>query len=82
MSVHQQSFQFGTHSVTIETGELARQADGAVIVRMADTVVLVTAASVIAMACTLRDRAPPPSDRPGRLRPRIRPAPFAANRRS
>ncbi len=43
MSVHQQSFQFGSHSVTIETGELARQADGAVIVRMADTVVLVTA---------------------------------------
>jgi polyribonucleotide nucleotidyltransferase len=37
------SFQFGEHTVTIETGELARQADGAVLVTMSDTVVLVTA---------------------------------------
>jgi polyribonucleotide nucleotidyltransferase len=37
------SFQYGEHTVTIETGEVARQADGAVIVSMADTVVLVTA---------------------------------------
>lgn len=43
MSVHQQTFQFGSHSVTLETGEYARQADGAVVVRMGDTVVLVTA---------------------------------------
>jgi polyribonucleotide nucleotidyltransferase len=37
------SFQYGDHTVTIETGELARQADGAVLVSMSDTVVLVTA---------------------------------------
>src|SRR6202166_1313846 len=37
------SFKFGEHTVTIETGELARQADGAVLVTMSDTVVLVTA---------------------------------------
>ena len=43
MSVAKQSFQFGPHQVTIETGELARQADGAVVVTMGDTVVLVTA---------------------------------------
>src|SRR5260221_8491820 len=37
------SFRYGDHTVTIETGELARQADGAVLVTMSDTVVLVTA---------------------------------------
>jgi polyribonucleotide nucleotidyltransferase len=37
------TFQFGQHQVTMETGEIARQAGGAVIVKMADTVVLVTA---------------------------------------
>ena len=37
------SFPYGTHQVTIETGELARQADGAVVVSMGDSVVLVTA---------------------------------------
>jgi len=37
------SFKYGEHTVTIETGELARQADGAVLVTMSDTVVLVTA---------------------------------------
>jgi polyribonucleotide nucleotidyltransferase len=36
------SFQYGGHTVTLETGEIARQADGAVIVNMSDTVVLVT----------------------------------------
>ena len=36
------TFQYGNHSVTIETGEIARQADGAVLVNMDDTVVLVT----------------------------------------
>ena len=43
MSVAKQSFPFGSHTVTIETGELARQADGAVLVTMGHTVVLVTA---------------------------------------
>ena len=37
------TFQYGGHTVTMETGEVARQADGAVIVSMSDTVVLVTA---------------------------------------
>jgi polyribonucleotide nucleotidyltransferase len=35
-------FQFGHQTVTLETGEIARQADGAVLVNMGDTVVLVT----------------------------------------
>jgi polyribonucleotide nucleotidyltransferase len=43
VSIAKQSFQFGSQQVTIETGELARQADGAVLVTMGDTVVLVTA---------------------------------------
>ena len=43
MSVAKQSFPFGPHTVTIETGELARQANGSVLVSMGDTVVLVTA---------------------------------------
>ncbi|MGB5510226.1 MAG: polyribonucleotide nucleotidyltransferase, partial [Woeseiaceae bacterium] len=37
------TFQFGEHKVTIDTGAIARQADGAVIVDMAETTVLVTA---------------------------------------
>jgi len=37
-----QTFQFGAHTVTLETGEIARQATGAVMVQMGDTVVLVT----------------------------------------
>jgi len=37
------SFPYGEHEVTIETGEIARQATGSVLVSMADTVVLVTA---------------------------------------
>ncbi len=43
MSATKKSFQYGDHTVTIETGELARQADGAVLVTMSETVVLVTA---------------------------------------
>ena len=38
-----QNFQYGAHTVTIETGEIARQASGSVLVHMAETVVLVTA---------------------------------------
>ncbi|MBN8480864.1 MAG: polyribonucleotide nucleotidyltransferase [Xanthomonadales bacterium] len=37
------TFQYGKHQVTLETGEIARQASGAVIVKMEETVVLVTA---------------------------------------
>ncbi|MGD9342210.1 MAG: polyribonucleotide nucleotidyltransferase [Chromatiales bacterium] len=43
MALVKKSFQFGEHTVTLETGEVARQADGAVLVNIADTVVLVTA---------------------------------------
>jgi len=35
-------FQYGDHRVTLETGEIARQADGAVLINVDDTVVLVT----------------------------------------
>jgi len=35
-------FQYGSHTVTLETGKIARQADGAVVVSMSETVVLVT----------------------------------------
>ncbi|HXS28532.1 MAG TPA: polyribonucleotide nucleotidyltransferase [Steroidobacteraceae bacterium] len=43
MSVFSKSFAYGPHAVTLETGELARQAGAAVKVAMGDTVVLVTA---------------------------------------
>ena len=36
------SFRFGDHDVTFTTGEIARQASGAVICQMDDTVVLAT----------------------------------------
>jgi polyribonucleotide nucleotidyltransferase len=36
------TFQYGQHTVTLETGEVARQASGAVIASMEDTVVLAT----------------------------------------
>jgi len=39
---HTKSFQYGEHTVTIETGHIARQASGAVVVNMGNTVVLVT----------------------------------------
>ena len=43
------SFQYGSHQVTLETGEVARQASGAVMVSMAGTVVLVTAVAATKM---------------------------------
>jgi polyribonucleotide nucleotidyltransferase len=36
------TFQYGQHQVTLETGEIARQASGAVLVSVEDTVVLAT----------------------------------------
>ncbi len=42
MNPIKKTFQYGTHEVTLETGEIARQAGGAVFVTMADTVVMVT----------------------------------------
>jgi polyribonucleotide nucleotidyltransferase len=43
VSAIKKTFSYGQHQITLETGEIARQADGAVVVTMADTVVLVTA---------------------------------------
>ena len=40
------SFQYGNQTVTLETGEIARQASGAVMASMGDTVVMAT---VVAM---------------------------------
>ncbi len=42
MSKISKTFQYGAHPVIIETGEIARQATGAVLVKMGDTTVLVT----------------------------------------
>ncbi len=42
MNPIRKTFTLGRHQVTLETGEIARQADGAVMVSMEDTVVLVT----------------------------------------
>ena len=43
MTALKKSFAFGAHTVTLETGEIARQANGAVVASMGDTRVLVTA---------------------------------------
>lgn len=40
--LYTKTFQYGQHSVTLETGEIARQATSAVMASMGDTVVLVT----------------------------------------
>jgi len=42
VSIVKKEFQYGSHAVTLETGRMARQADGAVVASMAETVVLVT----------------------------------------
>ncbi len=41
--MHTRSVELGNRVLSLETGKLAKQADGAVLVRMGDTVVLVTA---------------------------------------
>ncbi len=41
-NVVKKTFQYGAHTVTLETGEVARQATGAVLVTMGQTVVLCT----------------------------------------
>ena len=43
MKTIEKKFQYGEHEVSIKTGSVARQADGAVLVDVAETVVLVTA---------------------------------------
>jgi len=42
LSLVKKTFTYGKHQVTLETGEIARQASGAVMVNMDDTCVLVT----------------------------------------
>ena len=39
-TIHKKSFQYGAHTITLETGEVARQASGAVMVSCDGTVVL------------------------------------------
>jgi polyribonucleotide nucleotidyltransferase len=41
--MHKREIQIGQHTLSLETGKLAKQADGSVIIRMGDTMVLVTA---------------------------------------
>jgi polyribonucleotide nucleotidyltransferase len=43
VNLQRREIQVGSRTITLETGKLAKQADGAVIVRSGDTVVLVTA---------------------------------------
>lgn len=45
MSIHSVECNVGTNPITIESGKMARLADGAVVVRSGDTVVLVTVVS-------------------------------------
>ena len=45
MSIHSVECNVGTNPITIQTGKMARLADGAVVVRSGDTVVLVTVVS-------------------------------------
>ena len=45
MNVHKVSAMIGERELSIEVGKLAKQADGAAVVRYGDTVVLVTACS-------------------------------------
>src|SRR5687767_5428912 len=43
VNLQKREIQIGSRTITLETGKLAKQADGSVIVRSGDTVVLVTA---------------------------------------
>ncbi len=45
MTIHSVTIPVGVHPMTIETGKLAKLADGAVTVRCGDTIILVTAVS-------------------------------------
>ena len=42
MTAIKKTMMWGRHTLTLETGEIARQASGAVLVNIEDTVVLVT----------------------------------------
>ncbi|MEJ1966530.1 MAG: polyribonucleotide nucleotidyltransferase [Gammaproteobacteria bacterium] len=66
------SFPYGPHTVTIETGELARQAEASVRVSMGDTIVLVTVAAK-------KEAAPAATSCPSRSITSRRPTPRAAS---
>ena len=54
---HSITSRFGSSDITIETGKLAKLADGAVTVRCGDTIVLVTAGcALVAAAAMKRER--------------------------
>ncbi len=55
MNVVKKTFQYGQHTVTLETGRVARQASGAVMISMGETVLLVTAVGTPAKAGEVRD---------------------------
>ncbi len=55
MTAIKKTFQYGDHEITLETGAIARQASGAVIVRMGETVLLVTAVGVKETSGEARD---------------------------
>lgn len=47
MMVYQESIELGKHTLTLETGKLAKQADGSVYIRYGDSAVLVTATALL-----------------------------------
>ena len=50
MSHYKKTLSYGKHQLTLETGEIARQASGAVMVSLDDTVVLVTVVADVVRA--------------------------------
>ena len=47
-NVHKESFEWGGRTLTLETGKIARQADGAVLATYGETIVLATAVGAAA----------------------------------
>ena len=41
--IHKEEIDFGGKKLTLETGKIARQADGAIIAKLGETVVIATA---------------------------------------
>ena len=58
MNVHKKSFQYGPHTVTLETGRMARQADGAVLCSMGDQLGLLKGALVNYMVRNVKKMVP------------------------
>src|ERR1700759_819312 len=47
-NIHKESFEWGGRTLTLETGKIARQADGAVLATYGETIVLATAVGAAA----------------------------------